>query len=240
MVTFDQEEHETRIEHLSIVMGRDFVLSFQERKGDVFEPVRDRIRRGKGRIRKMGSDYLAYALLDTIVDNYFLTMEAIGEEVTQLEEELLEDPTPEVMKRIHSLKREIIRIRRAIVPMREVVSNLDRGEFDLVEERTSMYIRDLYDHAVQVSDSIETYRDVVSSLMDLHLSLISNRMNEVMKVLTIIATIFIPLTFIAGIYGMNFLYMPELEWHYSYYVVWAVIVVVGLSMLVFFRRLKWL
>jgi magnesium transporter len=216
------------------------VLSFQERMGDVFEPVRERIRAGKGRIRKRGADYLAYALLDAIVDNYFLTMEALGEEVAQVEEELMADPSPDVMRRIHSLKRETILIRRSVSPLREVVSALERGESDLVEERNGIFLRDLYDHTIQVADTVETYRDVISSLMDLHLSLVSNRMNEVMKVLTIIATIFIPLTFIAGIYGMNFENMPELGWHYAYFAVWFVILVVGVSMVLYFRRLKWL
>jgi magnesium transporter len=240
MITFDQEEHHTTIEHVSIVLGRDYVLSFQEKVGDVFEPVRERIRRGKGRIRKRGADYLAYALLDTIVDNYFLTLEALGEEVAQLEEELMADPSPDVMRRIHTLKRETILIRRSISPLREVVSAFNRGESELVEERNGIYIRDLYDHTIQVADIVDTYRDVISSLMDLHISLVSNRMNEVMKVLTIIATIFIPLTFIAGIYGMNFENMPELGWHYAYLAVWVVIIIVGVSMVLYFRRLKWL
>jgi magnesium transporter len=240
MLTFDQEAHHTRMEHVSIVLGRNYVLSFQEREGDVFEPVRERIRAGKGRIRKRGTDYLAYALMDVIVDNYFLTLEAMGEEVTVVEEELMVEASPDVMRDIHNLKRETILIRRAIGPLREVVSALERGESELIEERNVIFIRNLHDHTVQVADTVDTYRDVVSSLMDLHLSLVSNRMNEVMKVLTIIATIFIPLTFIAGIYGMNFENMPELGWHYAYFAVWVVIIIVGISMVLYFRRLRWL
>ena len=240
MITFDKEKGEATQEHLSIVLGRNFVLSFQERVGDVFDPVRNRIRGGKGRIRKMGPDYLAYALVDAIVDRYFVILETIGEMIEGLEERMLKDPSTSIIQDIHGLKREMILMRRGIWPLREVVNSLERGESDLIHEGTNIFLRDLYDHTIQVIDTIETYRDVVSGLMDLYMSVISNRMNEVMKVLTIIATIFIPLTFIAGIYGMNFEYMPELGWKHAYFVVWGLMIGVGVAMLTFFRRAKWL
>ena len=240
MLSFDKGTSQVHQEQLSLVLGPHWVITFQERVGDMFEPVRNRIRSGKGRIRKMGPDYLAYALMDAIVDSYFGVLEAIGERVEILEEDLLSDPSPETLQAIHKLKREAIILRRAVWPLREVVSNLDRVESTLVKKAVHPYLRDLYDHTIQIVDTIEAIRDVIGGMMDLYLSIVSNRMNEVMKVLTIIATIFIPLTFVAGIYGMNFEYMPELGWHYAYFVIWAVIAIVGLSMVLFFRRLRWL
>ncbi len=240
MLSTDKGTGETHVEHLSIVIGPHWVLSFQERRGDVFEPVRNRIRSGKGRIRKMGPDYLAYALVDAIVDGYFLNLEAIGERIEGLEEELLGTPDTDTLQAIHQLKREAIRVRRAVWPLREVISGLERGESKLIKKGTLIFLRDVYDHTIQVADTIESYRDVISGMMDLYLSVVSNRMNEVMKVLTIIATIFIPLTFVAGIYGMNFEYMPELGWKWAYFVVWGVIIAIGVVMMAWFRRLRWL
>jgi magnesium transporter len=240
MIHHDPATQSSIQEHVSIVIGHNFVLSFQERVGDVFENVRVRLRSGKGRIRKMGPDYLAYALMDALVDGYFVVLESVGERVEALEEEVMGDPDTETLQNIHRLKREAILMRRAVWPLREVVSIFEKGESDLVHEGTDIFLRDLYDHTIQIIDTIESYRDVVSGLMDLYMSVISNKMNEVMKVLTIIATIFIPLTFIAGIYGMNFEYMPELGWRSAYFVVWGIIVGVGAAMLLFFRRLKWL
>ncbi len=240
MLTYDRATSEVHTEQLSLVLGSHWVITFQEKVGDVFEPVRNRIRSGKGRIRKMGPDYLAYALMDAVVDSYFVALEGIGETVEALEEELLESPSPETLQAIHKLKRETIILRRAVWPVREVVSSLDRGESKLVKKAVHPFLRDLYDHTIQIVDTIEALRDVTGGMMDLYLSIISNRMNEVMKVLTIIATIFIPLTFIAGIYGMNFEYMPELGWHYAYFAVWAVIIGLGVAMVMYFRRLRWL
>jgi magnesium transporter len=223
-----------------LILGSNLVISFQERKGDVFNPVRERIRTGKGRIRKMGADYLAYALIDTIVDNYFIIPEKLGERIESIEEELVANPTPETLQAIHTLKRKLIFLRKSLWPLREVISGLQRTESTLIHESTDIYLRDVYDHTIQVIDTIETSRDILSGMLDIYLSSISNRMNQVMKVLTIIATIFIPLTFIAGIYGMNFVYMPELGSPWGYPVVLLVMAGIGILMLVYFKRKKWL
>jgi magnesium transporter len=241
MLYFDENEGEIRAEQISIILGSNFVLSFQERVGDMFNPIRERIRTGKGRVRKMRPDYLAYALLDAIVDNYFVVLEKLGEKIEEMEEELVSNPTPETLQAIHNLKREMIFLRKSVWPLREVVSRLERGESPLIKEATGIYLRDVYDHTIQVIDTIETYRDMLSGMLDIYLSSISNRMNQVMKVLTIIATIFIPLTFVAGIYGMNFEYMPELKWHWFYpKAFWLVMLGVAALMLVYFRRKRWL
>jgi magnesium transporter len=209
--------------------------------GDIFNPLRERIRQAKGRVRKMGPDYLAYNLLDAVVDNYFAVLEKLGEQIEGMEEELVTNPTPETLQKIHNLKREMIFLRKSVWPLREVVSRLERGESKLIHESTGIYLRDVYDHTIQVIDTIETYRDMLSGMLDIYLSSISNRMNQVMKVLTIIATIFIPLTFVAGIYGMNFEYMPELKWHWFYpKAFWLVMLGVAAVMLVYFRRKRWL
>jgi magnesium transporter len=240
MLSFDEEQGGINIEQVSLVVGPNYVLSFQEKEGDVFEPVRDRIRRAKGRIRKMGADYLAYSLLDAIVDGYFLILEKIGDRIEDLEENLISRPDARTLQTIHSLKREMIFLRRSVWPLREVISGMSRKESALVKETTGIFLRDVYDHTVQVIDTIETYRDFVSGMLDTYLSSISNRMNEVMKILTIFATIFIPLTFVAGIYGMNFSYMPELGWKWGYFGALAVMAVIGISLLVYFRNKKWL
>jgi magnesium transporter len=246
MLYFEETESEIISEQLSVIIGANFVISFQERHGDVFNAVRERIRNGKGRIRKMGSDYLAYALLDAVVDHYFLILEKLGEKIEGLEEDLLTNPTTETMQSIHNLKREMIFLRKSVWPLREVVNSLEKGESKLIKKSTKIYLRDVYDHTIQVMDSVESFRDVLSGMLDLYLSVISNKMNEVMKVLTIIATIFIPLTFIAGIYGMNFnpeaspFNMPELNWHFGYPAVWLVMILIGLTMLGFFKNKKWL
>ncbi len=240
MLTYDEGKSQLCMEQVSFVLGPSFVISFQEIEGDVFEPVRNRLRSGRGRIRKMGPDYLAYALMDAVVDNYFLVLEKIGEDIETLEDELVKRPRPETVQAIHDLKRKLIFMRKSVWPLREAVVRLERGETPLIQEKTVVYLRDVYDHTIQVIDTIESFRDMVSGMLDVYLSSLSNRMNEVMKVLTIIATIFIPLTFIAGIYGMNFEYMPELKWHSAYGLVWIVMIVIALSMLWFFRKRKWL
>jgi magnesium transporter len=237
---YDEKKNETKIEQVSLVLGENFVISLQEMEGDIFDPIRERIRNGKGRIRKMGADYLCYALLDTIVDKYFVILERLGERIETMEEELVDNPKPEVLQEIHRLKREMIFLRKSVWPLREVINGLERGESSLIRESSRIYLKDVYDHTIQVIDTAETFRDMVSGMHDTYLSVVSNRMNEVMKVLTIIATIFIPLTFIAGIYGMNFKFMPELEWRWAYFVVWIVILVVAFFMVIFFRRKKWL
>lgn len=240
MLRFGDDHQVVETEQVSLIVGPNFVLSFQERVGDVFDSVRDRIRSGKGRIRKLGADYLAYSLLDAIVDSYFLVLEKLGERIEDLEEELVSDPSQKTLRHIHTLKREMITLRRSIWPLRELVGGLQRSELPLVAESTRVYLRDVYDHTVQIIDTIESFRDMVSGMLDIYLSSVSNRMNAVMKVLTIIATLFIPLTFIAGVYGMNFEHMPELKWRYSYAVVWAVMIGVASIMLAYFRRKKWL
>ena len=240
MLSYSDEDQAVNSEQVSLVLGPNFVLSFQERVGDVFEYVRDRIRSAKGRIRKMGADYLAYALIDAIVDSYFSVLEKVGDRIELLEDELVSDPDEKTLQKIYLLKREMISLRRSIWPLREMVNAIVRSESDLISESTGVYLRDVYDHTIQIIDTIESFRDIVAGMLDTYLSSISNRMNAVMKVLTIIATLFIPLTFVAGIYGMNFETMPELKWRYGYAAVWMVMLVVTIAMLVYFRRKKWL
>jgi magnesium transporter len=240
MLYHDGAADEITAEQVSLILGSNFVISFQEREGDVFNFVRERIKTKKGRIRKAGADYLAYALIDAIVDNYFIVLEKIGEKIEEIEEELVTNPVPETLQTIHSLKRGMIFLRKSVWPLREVISTLERAESPLIQETTGIYLRDVYDHTIQVIDTIETFRDMISGMLDIYLSSISNKMNEVMKVLTIIATIFIPLTFIAGIYGMNFQYMPELGWRWGYPLVWLVMSTILVTMVVYFRRKKWM
>jgi magnesium transporter len=246
MHSYNGEAGEINSEQISLVFGQNFLLTFQERPGDVFDPVRNRLRGGKGRIRKNGSDYLCHALIDSIVDNYFKVLEGIGEEIESMDEELVTNPTPETLHKIHFLKREMIFLRKSIWPLREIIGGLEREETELIKESTNIYLRDLYDHTIQVIDTVETFRDMISGMLDIYLSSISNRMNEIMKVLTIFAVIFIPLTFIAGIYGMNFdpgkspLNMPELGWYYGYPFALGLMAVVGIAMLFYFRRKRWL
>ena len=240
MIYYDENDDEIKTEQVSLLISQNFVISFQEREGDIFNPIRERIRSSKGRIRKMGAAYLAYALIDSVVDNYFVILEKFGEKLDGIEEELLTNPTPETLQAIHSLKKDMTFLRKSVWPLREVIGGLERGESKLIQESTQIYFRDVYDHTIQVMDAIETARDMLSGMLDIYLSSISNRMNEVMKVLTIIATIFMPLTFIAGIYGMNFQNMPELGWRWGYFAVLLVMVAIGISMLVYFKRKKWL
>jgi magnesium transporter len=229
------------IEHISLVMGKDYILTFQEADGDVFEGVRDRITTNKGRIRSNGSDYLLFSLLDAIIDNYFEVIDNISEKIEILEEKLLQPQgNDEITFEIQELKRTILRIRRAVFPLREVLGRLEKLGNNHIEDKTRNYFRDLYDHVIQVSENIDIYREMTRGLMEMYMTTISNRMNEVMKVLTIIATIFIPLTFIAGVYGMNFEYIPELQWKYSYFVLWGIMILIFLLMLYYFRRKKWL
>jgi magnesium transporter len=240
MLYIDNKTNEIHSEQVSIILGRNFVISFQEGIGDVFDSVRGRIRSGKTRIRSRGADYLAYALLDAIVDNYFLILERIGEKIEAMEEDLVSNPSPKTLQDIYILKREMIYIRKSIWPLREVINNLLREESRIIKDNTHIYLRDLYDHAIQVIDTIETFRDLISGMLDIYMSSVSNKMNEIMKVLTIFAAIFIPLTFIAGVYGMNFQYMPELSISWAYPAVWVVIIIVSFSLLAYFKHKKWL
>jgi len=240
MLDLVNKKKEVRSEQISLILGHNFVMSFQESEGDVFDAVRDRIRSGKGRVRKQGPDYLAYALIDAIVDNYFLVLEKLGENVEEIEEALVSNPDRETLHQIHVMKREMIYLRKSVWPLREVISGLERTESELIKDSTGIFLRDVYDHTIQVIDTVETYRDMLSGMLDIYLSSLSNRMNEVMKVLTIIATIFIPLTFIAGVYGMNFKFMPELEWRWGYFLVLAVMLALGVLMVILFKRRRWL
>ena len=239
MIKYNAENGGLEIEQVSLILGKNFVLSFQEGKeGDVFDPLRERLRTGKGRIRKMGADYLVYAMMDSIIDNYFVVIENLGEEIEVIEEKLVTDPGPDTLRSIHKLKRDMIYLRKSVWPLREVIGSLERGESPLVTKSTGIYLRDVYDHTIQVIDTVETFRDMLSGMLDIYLSSVSNRLNAVMKVLTVIATIFMPLTFIVGLYGMNFKYMPELEWHWGYPAVIGVMVIIAAWMLVMFKRKK--
>lgn len=240
MLSFDVESESVVAEQLGLVVGATYVFSFQERTGDVFEPVRERLRHAKGRIRARGTDYLAYALIDTIVDSYFRIMEEVGDRIEELEVAVLDEPTMETMHRIHHLRRELLVLRRAVWPLREALGRMYRGEVPNVAPETQVFLRDVYDHTVQVIDTVETLREVLSGSMDLYMSGVGNRMNEVMKVLTMIATIFIPLSFFAGVYGMNFEYMPELAIRWAYPALLAFMATLALGMLWYFRRKGWL
>jgi len=240
MLSYDEKNKEIKSEQLSLILGSNFLISFQEDKGDVFDQVRQRIRSGKGKIRKMGTDYLCYALIDAVVDNYFVILEKKGEEIESIEDDVIDNPSPKLLNTISRLKSQLIVLRRSVWPLREVISGLQRRESKLIKKSTEIYLRDVYDHTVRIIETIETYRDMVSGMIDIHISSVSNKMNEVMKVLTIIATIFIPLTFIVGIYGMNFNYMPELGWKPGYFMVWGVMLAVGIFMVFYFRRKKWI
>jgi len=238
MIYYDTELH---AEQLSVVLMQGVVVSFQEVDGgDAFDLIRNRIRQGKGRIRKMGADYLAYALHDAVVDCYFNILEKIGDRIELLEDELMTEPTKETMQQLHHLKREMIFVRKAVWPMRELINNMERSETELIKPSTDIYLRDVHDHTIRVIDSVETFRDLLSGMMDIYLSSVSNRMNEVMKVLTIITTIFVPVTFIAGVYGMNFDYMPELHSKWGYPLTWLVMLTMMISLLFSFRKKKWL
>ncbi|MBN2029883.1 magnesium/cobalt transporter CorA [bacterium] len=238
MITF--KENEIQNEQVTLIIGDRYLISFQEKPGDVFEVIRERIRTHKGRIRQMGPDYLAYSLVDAIVDNYFLVIENLGENIEILEDEVMTNPDNRTMQKLHTIKRNLLFLRKSIWPLRELISTLYNGESKLVKKQTMPYFRDLYDHTIRVVEMIETMRDMNAGMFDMYLSSISNKMNEVMKVLTIIATIFIPLTFIAGIYGMNFEYMPELKWRIGYFIVWGMMAVVAIVMVIFFKKRKWL
>ncbi|MBN2868545.1 MAG: magnesium/cobalt transporter CorA [Flavobacteriaceae bacterium] len=240
MMYYDENE-QVISEQVSFVLGKNYVLTFQEAEGDVFDSVRERIRYKKGRIRTEGADYLLYALIDAIVDHYYAIIETMGNKIEDLEDELFNGISQEeISQQIQNLKREVLKIRRAIFPLREIIGRVEKDPNNLIEEQTTHFFRDVYDHIIQVTENLDIYREMIWSLMDMYMTTISNKMNEVMKVLTIIATIFIPLTFIAGVYGMNFVNMPELQYKYGYYVVWVVMILIFLAMLYYFKRKKWL
>lgn len=238
MLTYNKQTNETESEQVSLVFNSYMVLSFQEKNVDDFDPIRERIRK-KGKIRKMGTDYLVYSILDYIIDNYFLVLEKTGEKIELLEEEVLASSSKETIKKIHELKREIIAIKKLVWPMRDILSVMMKPENEFIEVSLIMYLRDAYDHIIEIMETIEAYRDFLAGLHDIYLSNISQRMNEIMKVLTLISTIFIPLTFLAGLYGMNFKYMPELEWHYGYYFLVFIMVILALAMIKYYKKKKW-
>lgn len=239
-------EGSLELEQISFILGNNHVITLQEVPGDSFEAVRQRIRRGKGQIRRAGPDYLLYALVDALIDEFFPILEAYGEQVEDLEDEVILQPSPEVLQRVHQIKRDLLVLRRTAWPERDTVSAFSREESHLISPDTRVFVRDCYDHIIQVIDIIETYRDLASGLQDVYLSSLSNKMNEIMKVLTIISTIFIPLTFIAGVYGMNFdtevspWNMPELEWYWGYPFSLALMGAIAFALVIFFRRKKWL
>ncbi|HSV97432.1 MAG TPA: magnesium/cobalt transporter CorA [Spirochaetota bacterium] len=237
---YDEVSDEITAEQVSLVLKGDTVISFQEMEGDDFLPVIDRIINDRGRIRKLGADFLVYAIIDSIIDNYFGILERLGDRIEALEDELLSDPKRETIHRIHALKSEMIFLRKSVWPLREVITRLERGEGGAFSDSTIVYLKDIRDHIVQVIDTIELLRDMLSGMLDIYLTSVNNRLNEVMKLLTVITTIFIPLSFIAGVYGMNFRFMPELEWRGAYHVVIALMAVIGVSMFVYFKKKKWI
>jgi magnesium transporter len=240
MLYEEQNTHALQAEQVSIIVTPRIVISFQEREGDVFNPVRERLRTGKGIVRQRGSDYLAYCLIDAIVDHYFLIIENLEDRIHTLEEEVVDDPRPQVLQRIHGLKSDLVFLRRSLWPLREMLARLYRELLPPIQKSTRPFLRDVHDHTIQVIEILESFQEIVSGIMDIYLTSISNRMNNVMKVLTIIATIFIPLTFIAGVYGMNFQHMPELAWRWGYPAVLGIMVLVFVGMLIFFKHRKWL
>ena len=240
MISYDGPKDEIDVEQVSLVLGKRFVITFQEKPGDVFEGVRERIRKSKGKVRREGCDYLAYALLDAIVDNYFLVLERISEKIELLEEAVVKSARPKDLSNIHKLKNGVAFLRRSIWPLREMVGSLSRDGSNLIDGKIEPYLRDLYDHTLQITDTIDTFRDMLSGLLDVYLSGLSNRMNETMKVLTIFAAIFIPLTFVAGVYGMNFEFMPELKWRFGYPLTLLIMLAVAGVMLLYFKKKRWL
>jgi magnesium transporter len=236
----DSSDGSLALEHICMVVGKGFIISFEEMEGEIFTPIRDRLWHSKGRIRRYGADYLAYALLDMVVDHYFEVLEEVGEEIETIQESVLNHPEPGILSEIQNLRHKLILLRKSIWPQREVLSSLLRGESEIIDEKILLYYQDVYDHVIQVADTVETNRDQMSGILDIYISSVSIKMNEVMKVLTIIATLFIPLTFLAGVYGMNFKYMPELEWHYSYPLFWGMVLACLCAMLIWFKRKRWL
>lgn len=240
MLRYDKEKKRVVSEQLSMVIGKNFLLTFQEQPGDVFEPVRDRIRKQKGRIRGTGIDYLAYALLDTVVDNYISIIERLGEKIEDIEDEVLIDPQQSSVEKITSYKSEMNYLRKTIRPLKDAIMQLLRVDSDFIKNDTLQFLKDLFDLITHATEIIDTYREMLSDQLNIYNSSMSNKMNEIMKVLTIFAAIFIPLTFIAGIYGTNFEYLPELHFKYSYFIFWGVMIVVAVTLLIFFKRKKWL
>jgi len=240
MLSYDEDNSAVKIEQMSLVLGNNFVISFQETVGDVFGPIRERIKNSKGRHRRMGADYLAYSLIDATVDNYFNILDEFSERIEFLEEEIISRPDQQVLKEVYNLKREIIFLRKSICPLRELVRFLERSESALIRDTTRIYLRDIYDHVIQISDSMEISREMLTAMIEMYLSSLSNKLNEVMKVLTVIATIFMPLTFLTGIFGMNFRYIPGLERFWGFPSSLLLMLIVALLMIRYFQKRRWI
>ena len=241
MIEYNPYTHEIEVEHLSFILGLNYLITFQEeRSRDIFEPIIQRLKASAGKTRKNGADYLLYALMDLVVDNYFVVLEQISENTERLEDEIIKTTKQKSMTEIYAIKRELMLMRKVVFPLRDMLSSLIREEAPLISANTSIYLRDVHDHVTQVLETVDSYRELVASLMDLHLSQAGNRMNNVMKVLTVISVIFMPLTFIAGIYGMNFDNIPELHWQNGYYYVWGFMLALVIVMLVYFKRKDWI
>jgi magnesium transporter len=237
---FNEEKRVVEDEQISFILGPSYVISFQEEAGVYFDAVRERIRNPKSRLRKFGADYLLYVLMDSIVDNYFVVLEKLEEWVEALQQDLVDNPTEKTLQEIYDLKQNMVLFRKTFWPTREMVNDLIRNETDLIQDSSEVYFRDVYDHVMRVIETTDMYREMIGGMLDVYLSIMSNRMNSVMKVLTIIATIFIPLTFVAGIYGMNFKYMPELDWPWGYPAIWCIMGVITVGMMIYFRKKRWL
>jgi magnesium transporter len=240
MITINQVDETVEYEQISFILKGNILVSFQEKTGDIFDSVRKRVKEAKGLVRKKGADYLLYALLDLVVDHYFIILDNFSEKLEDLETDLLGNPDKTTLNRLHLLRRETLLLRRTVYPMREMISRFEKLEEPLISGNIKVFTRDLYDHTIIVIENIEVLRDMTSGLLDLYMNTVSNKLNEIMKVLTILSSIFIPLTFIAGVYGMNFKYMPELEHKYGYYAILGVMAIVVLAMLYFLRKKKWL
>lgn len=239
-LSMENDEFSVDYEQISILVLENFVFTFKEKKDDLFLPLYKRIKNSKGRLRDKGADYVTYSIVDIIVDMNFTLLDALDVMTDSLEDELLTNPTSETLVAIQQLKRELINIRRSISPLRELLTGILRSDHTLICEKTHIYFRDVYDHVIHITEEIESYRDILTGLLDIYISSVSNKMNEVMKVLTVFASIFIPLTFIAGVYGMNFEYMPELKWKWAYPTLWAGFIVITTISLAYFKKKKWL
>ncbi len=233
------EENVIDYEQISFVLGKDYLLSFQEKEGDLFGPLRERIRLDQGRVRKKKADYLLYRLIDIIVDNYYVVLDSIGQQIEQIEEDIYKKSDGQEFRKIQRLKKELIYLRKALYPLRDAMSKLIKDESGFIDSSNARFFSDIYNHVAHLIDSLDTYKDLTSGLMDIYINTLNTRMNEVMKVLTVISTIFIPLTFIVGVYGMNFDFMPELHWRFGYVVVWMAMLVVVVGMIRYFRYKKW-
>jgi magnesium transporter len=234
------DDFQVRDEQISILLGENTVITFQENEADDFDSIRSQIKESIGDIRKLGADFLMYRIIDSIVDRYLLEIERLNDHIEQLEEEVVLHPTQQILHRIYIFKKQIIRFRKNTWPAREVIHKLEKNEYEFIQPSTRFYYSDIHEHIIQLNDMVETTRGIMTSLLDVYFSSVSHRMNEIMKVLTIVSTVFIPLTFIVGVYGMNFAFMPELEWHWGYPMVWGVMILLTSSMFIFFRKRKWI